>query len=202
MSSGEHSDSVLTGQQTVSPTELTRTNWENEGSGFELAWSLLSVEHKEKAFLENATGRAKPGQLTAIMGHSGSGKTTLLKALTGRGLVTSGKVLLNGTQVNPSCPWFQKAVPFVADRETLEATATTIEVITFSASLRLSSDTAQEKIEMLVSDIIVQLKLEACAQTQCRHLSAGERRRLSVAVELVVGPKTLVLDEPTSGLDR
>eukprot|EP00977_Amphora_coffeiformis_P001575 scaffold299_cov256-Amphora_coffeaeformis.AAC.1 len=170
------------------------------GEGHRLAWENLTVEIGGKVIIENLSGEAVPGNLTAVMGHSGSGKTTLLRALGGRGPYT-GKIFLDGESLDPSSVSFQRRCAFVADNVALEDSATCFESIRFSARLRLPASFSEECIDRVTNQIIAKLRLTQCANTQCRFLSMGEKRRASLALELVVRPDILLLDEPTSGLD-
>lgn len=131
-----------------------------------------------------------------------SGKTTLLRALGGRGAYSSGEVKVDGKVIDPSDLDFQRSIAFVADHEVLENTATCYEAIRFSARLRLPSTFSEDDIDRITTIIVNELLLEKCKDTQCCHLSAGERRRVSLGIELVVRPTVAILDEPTSGLDR
>ena len=108
--------------------------------------------------------------------------------------MTTGTLYVSGEVVDPMQHAFQSQIAYVADVDVLEPTATCNEILSFSQNLRGS----QNKVN--TTHILRDLKLEKCVHTQARHLSAGERRRLSIAVELVAQPKILILDEPTSGL--
>jgi ABC-type multidrug transport system ATPase subunit len=159
------------------------------------------VEKGKKVIINNLKGDAKPAQLLAVMGHSGSGKSTLLRALAGRGVHT-GEVFCDGEPIDPSSLKFQNKIAFVADNEEIEGTAICFEAIQFSARLRLPSSFPDSQIDLVTTTLIEELRLGKCKHTQCRFLSAGERRRVSLAVELVVRPDIVIMDEPTSGLDR
>lgn len=177
------------------------TNLYKERQGHLLSWNNLRVEgNKKKLLLDNIQGKTRPGKLTAIMGHSGSGKTTLLKALTGR-LDYSGEIAVDGVQMEASFRKEQK-IAFVAQTDSLDLYSTVHEIVEFSARLRLPKYKSEAAIQQLVGDILKDLKLDRCVETQSRHLSGGEKRRLSIGVELVTRPSVIVLDEPTSGLDR
>ena len=174
---------------TTSSTYVTR-------KGHSLSWSNLSVSTADgkKILADNLNGQALPGRLTAILGHSGAGKTTFLKALTGRGKYT-GEIRLDGEIIDPSSLATQRKIAFVAHQDTLEPTATVYECMAFSAALRLPTTEPSESVKTLLQSIMAELRLEHATNTQTRFLSAGERRRLSIGVELVVRPKILVLDE-------
>mmetsp|Transcript_39091 Transcript_39091/g.44575 ORF Transcript_39091/g.44575 Transcript_39091/m.44575 type:complete len:980 (+) Transcript_39091:87-3026(+) len=174
----------------------------------DISWHCLSVTikegwngGKEKKIVKELSGVAMSGKLTAIIGESGAGKTTLLKALSGRGPVSSGEVLLDGEKIETSSYEFKKRIGFVARDGTFEPTATVLEAVQFSAALRLPKSENDDRVECYVQSILEALKMKSCMNTQYRFLSSGERRRLEIAVELVAQPSVLFLDEPTSGLD-
>jgi ABC-type multidrug transport system ATPase subunit len=133
--------------------------------------------------------------------HKIIGKTTLLKALAGKSQC-DGILTLNGEPFDPILLQNQQRVAFVADKDAFEETATGFETIFFSARLRLPSATSDDNVKEVVDKIIHDLRLDRCMDTQCRFMSSGERRRLSLAVEMVASPIIVLLDEPTSGLDR
>nr|XP_010933304.1 ABC transporter G family member 11 [Elaeis guineensis] len=175
-----------------------------------LTWKDLTVtvtlgNGETQQVLEGLTGYAEPGTITALMGPSGSGKSTLLDALSGR-LATnaflSGTILLNGRKKNMS---FGTAA-YVTQDDTLIGTLTVRETISYSARLRLPDMMRQEEKRALVEGTIVEMGLQDCADTvignwHLRGISGGEKRRVSIALEILMRPRLLFLDEPTSGLD-
>jgi ABC-type multidrug transport system ATPase subunit/ABC-type multidrug transport system permease subunit len=118
---------------------------------------------------------------------------------------SGGAVRLNQHTVDPHVPAYQKTIAFVADAETLEGTATVQEVLDMTARLRVMPSNASDdknQADTIIDEVLSDLHLQACRHTECRFLSAGERRRLSIALELITRPSLVILDEPTSGLDR
>jgi ABC-type multidrug transport system ATPase subunit len=145
------------------------------------------------------------------MGPSGAGKTSLLNILAGRatsrGPVTiESDVRLNNFAVDPTDIQVRQHIAFVAQDDSLVATATPREAIYFSAKLRLPRSTPEHLLKKLTDRMIDELGLQHCAETivggpLIKGISGGERKRTSVGVELVVKPAMVFLDEPTSGLD-
>lgn len=171
--------------------------------GRSLLWSNLSVTAGQKGgkvILDNVHGATISHEVTVIMGHSGSGKTTLLKALSGR-LAFQGTLKLAGISLDASSIKPKRQIAFNSYEDALEPAATTFEAIWFSASLRLPKSLEDKVLSATIGAIIEQLGLTECADTQCRYLSAGQRCRVSIAIELVVRPRVVILDEPTTGLD-
>ncbi|CAF1908839.1 unnamed protein product [Brassica oleracea var. botrytis] len=175
---------------------------------------LLGLDHKpsdettsteERTILNGVTGMVSPGEFMAVLGPSGSGKSTLLNAIAGRlhGPGLTGKILMN--DVKPTKQTL-KRTGFVAQDDLLYPHLTVRETLVFVALLRLPrSLTRHDKIKAAES-VISELGLEKCENTVVgntfiRGISGGERKRVSIAHELLINPSLLVLDEPTSGLD-
>ncbi|XP_028758797.1 ABC transporter G family member 15 [Neltuma alba] len=140
----------------------------------------------------------------AIMGPSGSGKSTLLDALAGRlpgNVVMTGKVLLNGKKIVD-----HGVKAYVTQEDILLGTLTVRETISYSAKLRLPSTMTKEEVNDIVEGTIMEMGLQQCADRpignwHLRGISGGEKKRLSIALEILTRPSLLFLDEPTSGLD-
>jgi ABC-type multidrug transport system ATPase subunit/ABC-type multidrug transport system permease subunit len=160
--------------------------------------------------LKSLTAKFQPGKLTAIMGPSGSGKTTLLNILAGRagkgsikGSELTGDISLDGRIIDPIKE--RNEFAYVMSEDSLFATLTPRESMTFAARLRLPHLTDVERTTK-INKLLKGLKLETCADTlvgdeRTKGISSGERKRTAVGVELVHEPSLVLLDEPTSGLD-
>ncbi|XWS64378.1 hypothetical protein CRYUN_Cryun06bG0181100 [Craigia yunnanensis] len=179
----------------------------------EVAYSIHSnttsclYSHKPKprrSVLNGVSGVVRPGELLAMLGPSGSGKTTLLTALGGRltGKM-SGTITYNGRPFSSS---MKRKTGFVAQDDVLYPHLTVLETLTYAAFLKLPKElTGEEKIEQ-AELIIVELGLTRCRNNVVggpllRGVSGGERKRVSIGLEMLVNPSLLLLDEPTSGLD-
>mmetsp|Transcript_8123 Transcript_8123/g.11706 ORF Transcript_8123/g.11706 Transcript_8123/m.11706 type:complete len:636 (+) Transcript_8123:143-2050(+) len=173
--------------------------------------SKSSDDEPDRKILDGIWGEVPKQQITAIMGPSGSGKTSLLNVLSGRvktagNLKVEADVRLNNRIVDPTDIETRKKIAFVAQDDSLQVTATPREAIRFSAKLRLPSSTTDEMVNSLCEEMISELSLQDCADTivggaLVKGISGGERKRTSVAVELVTQPSLVFLDEPSSGLD-
>ncbi|KAF9175294.1 hypothetical protein BGX20_006981 [Mortierella sp. AD010] len=156
--------------------------------------------------LKGISGSAPAGVVLAVMGPSGAGKSTLVDILAGKrkdGKVT-GQILLNGKQVHES--EIRRMVGFVDQEDTLPPTQTVYEAVLFSAMLRLPEAMPIQEIHTRVTEVIEMLGLSHCSDRRIgnitsRGISGGEKRRVSIALELITRPPILILDEPTSGLD-
>jgi ABC-type multidrug transport system ATPase subunit len=185
--------------------------------GKTLTWSKVNMsvsgtkKKPGKDLLQDVWGECPKKEITAIMGPSGAGKTSLLNIIAGRSrtggaLTVTADVRLNNSPVDPTNLDIRKQIAFVAQDDSLMATATPRESIRFSAKLRLSRATTEEELDTLTDTMIDSLGLSHCADTYVgsalmKGISGGERKRTSVGVELVTKPAIIFLDEPTSGLD-
>ncbi|GFP79617.1 ABC transporter g family member 10 [Phtheirospermum japonicum] len=157
-----------------------------------------------KYIIKNVNLEAKPGEITAVAGPSGAGKTTLLEILAGKisPKSFSGHVLVNNKPINPDV--FRRLSGYVTQDDALFPHLTVEETLTYSALLRLPGGTrslARHRVKLLMKE----LGLEHIAGSRIgdgrNGVSGGERRRVSIGVELVHDPNILLIDEPTSGLD-
>ncbi|KDR68603.1 hypothetical protein GALMADRAFT_78381 [Galerina marginata CBS 339.88] len=171
-----------------------------------LYFSGITYNLGNRTILDNISGCVKPGQVMAIMGASGAGKSTFLDILARkrkRGAV-HGTTLVNGREVSGA--EFKKVIGFVDQEDTLMSTLTVYETILYSALLRLPREMSNEAkkfrtLETMNELGILGIKDMRIGKSGQRTISGGEKRRVSIACELVTSPSILFLDEPTSGLD-
>ncbi len=134
------------------------------------------------------------------MGGSGAGKSSLLAALIGQ-LPYSGHVFFDGRDVLASSRVFRDKVGFVPQNDALFEAMTVRENVQLAADLRIGSSTTARQRMHRVDAVLRDLQIFAVRHKKVSEISGGQRRRCSIAVELVCGPMILFLDEPTSGLD-
>jgi ABC-type multidrug transport system ATPase subunit len=152
----------------------------------------------KRTILNNVSLAIEPGQLAAIVGGSGAGKSTLLKTLIGIEPLTSGAVFLNGDNLRQNFDLYRSKIGYVPQDDIVHESLTVEEVLTFAIRLRLPPDA---DIPALIGRTLEQVKLTHVRKTRVQNLSGGQRKRVSIAVELLADPKLFFLDEPTSGLD-
>ncbi|CAB3223952.1 unnamed protein product [Arctia plantaginis] len=153
-----------------------------------------------KIILRGINGDFRSGQLTAILGPSGAGKSTLLNILAGYRLAgASGIISTNGEPRN--LKQFRKLSRYIMQEDLLQPYITVQEAMSIAADLKLGTDLSNEKKTIIVEEIIQLLRLNKARNTTTERLSGGERKRLSIALELLNNPPVIFLDEPTTGLD-
>ena len=159
-----------------------------------------------KFILRHVNCEARPGEITAIAGPSGAGKTTLLETLAGKissQRKVSGQVLVNDWPMDAEL--FRRISGYVSQDDALFPLLTVQETLMYSALLRLKGGRKEAAIR--VKDLMKELGLEHVAGSMISGgssncgISGGERRRVSIGVDLVHDPAVLLIDEPTSGLD-
>ena len=172
---------------------------------------FVSLESKKgtRILLDGSLeGYATPGRLVAIMGPSGAGKSTLLHALAGR-LPYSAKLSVEGNRYlnNQTLPGDTTVPAALVEQDvTFFPHMTVRETLAFRVDLQMGSQLSRKGRERLVNDLLEQMSLVECADTmvgnaKVRGVSGGERKRLSIAVEMISSPSIVFLDEPTTGLD-
>ncbi|MGY5072452.1 FHA domain-containing protein [Streptomyces griseus] len=139
--------------------------------------------------------------LLGVVGPSGAGKSTLLNALTGLRPADSGTVLYDGRDLYRDFAELRQRIGLVPQDDILHSQLTVRKALGYAAELRFPQDTAKAERQARVAEVIQELGLEQRADQPIHSLSGGQRKRVSVALELLTKPSLLFLDEPTSGLD-
>jgi ABC-type multidrug transport system ATPase subunit len=154
-----------------------------------------------RALLDRVSFSAKPATLTAVIGPSGSGKTSLLKVMAGGTRPDSGAVLFEGHDIHAEYASMRTRIGMVPQDDVVHRQLTINQALGYAAELRMPPDTTKEDRQRTVAQVVEELELTPHADTRIDKLSGGQRKRASVALELLTGPSLLVLDEPTTGLD-
>ncbi|KAF8708865.1 hypothetical protein HU200_030257 [Digitaria exilis] len=173
----------------------------------------MPAEMKEQGFTESrlqllsdVSGAFRPGILTALVGVSGAGKTTLMDVLAGRKTsgAVEGDITLSGYPKKQET--FARISGYCEQTDIHSPNVTVYESIIYSAWLRLSSDVDDGTKKMFVEEVMALVELDVLRNTLVglpgvNGLSTEQRKRLTIAVELVANPSIIFMDEPTSGLD-
>ncbi|KAG0298811.1 hypothetical protein BGZ96_006202 [Linnemannia gamsii] len=186
--------------------EITVKEELKEGEKKSLFKKQLDVQ---RAILSNVDVKATPGRVLAIMGPSGSGKTTLLDLLADRQARNVGKfqgeILLNDVPVKQYGNIRKRLVGYVTQEDDFIETLTVLETLTFAAKMRLPRAMSTKDKLARVDAVMDELNLTHIKNTKVggaviRGISGGEKRRVTIGIELLSSPSVLLLDEPTSGL--
>lgn len=161
----------------------------------------VAVDRGHKVLLDQVSFPVGEKCLLAVVGPSGAGKSTLLNALTGQRPADRGTVLYDGRDLYRDYAELRQRIGLVPQDDILHAQLTVHSALSYAAELRFPQDTAKAERRARVDEVIRELGLEQRAGQPVHSLSGGQRKRVSVALELLTKPSLLFLDEPTSGLD-
>lgn len=161
----------------------------------------VAVDRGSKTLLDGVSFPVGAKCLLAVVGPSGAGKSTLLGALTGQRPADRGTVLYDGRDLYRDYAELRQRIGLVPQDDILHTQLTVRRALTYAAELRFPQDTAREERKARVEEVIEELGLGQRAEQPIHSLSGGQRKRVSVALELLTKPSLLFLDEPTSGLD-
>ena len=169
----------------------------------------ISAENISKVFsngytgLQNSSLKFPYREFIALMGPSGCGKSTLLKALNGDSPPTKGSVKVFDLDMNEHFEMIKHIIGYVPQENIVHEELTVNQSLYYSAKIRLPKDTTVEEIQHRISEVLKSLKIDTpiIRETKISKLSGGQKKRVSIAVELLDKPKILFLDEPTSPLD-
>ncbi|MFC9681271.1 FHA domain-containing protein [Streptomyces sp. NPDC056948] len=161
----------------------------------------VTVDRGRKTLLDHVSFPVGEKCLLAVVGPSGAGKSTLLNALTGQRPADNGTVLYDGRDLYRDYAELRQRIGLVPQDDILHAQLTVRKALSYAAELRFPQDTAKAERRARVDEVIRELGLEQRVDQPVHSLSGGQRKRVSVALELLTKPSLLFLDEPTSGLD-
>jgi ABC transport system ATP-binding/permease protein len=188
-----NTDLLATGDTLVPQPAAGRTN------GLTAHGLALTVDGHQ--LLQDVSFTAKPGTLTAVIGPSGAGKSTLVKLIGGAMPRSAGLVAFDGHDVHAEYASMRSRIGMVPQDDVVHRQLTVEQALNFAAELRLPPDTTADDRREVVERVLDELELTPHKGTRVDKLSGGQRKRASVAMELLTGPSLLILDEPTSGLD-
>ncbi len=181
-------------------TLLTRVESDTCTGGLEVRGVSYVVDNG-KQLLDDISLTARPGTLTAVIGGSGAGKSTLARLIAGYTSPSSGAVTFAGHDIHAEYASLRSRIGMVPQDDVVHRQLTVNQALGYAAELRLPPDTSKADRATVVAQVLDELDLTTHADTRVDKLSGGQRKRASVALELLTGPALLILDEPTSGLD-
>ncbi|MEU7428828.1 FHA domain-containing protein [Streptomyces sp. NPDC040750] len=154
-----------------------------------------------KQILRDVSFGVPEKSLIAVIGPSGSGKSTLLKALTGYRPANEGEVLYDNRNLYKQFAELRQRIGLVPQDDILHKELTVKKALKYAAKLRFPADTTGQERDARIDEVLRELKLDVHKDKKVTSLSGGQRKRVSVALELLTKPSLIFLDEPTSGLD-
>jgi ABC transport system ATP-binding/permease protein len=160
----------------------------------------LTIEGN-RTLLDRISFSASPATLTAVIGPSGSGKSTLSRVIVGGARPNGGTVSFEGHDVHADYASLRTRIGIVPQDDVVHGRLTVDQALNYAAELRMPSDTTTQDRQQVIGQVLEELEMTPHAHTRVDKLSGGQRKRVSVAMELLTGPSLLILDEPTTGLD-
>lgn len=159
------------------------------------------VDRGQKTICDDVSLTIQPCEMVAIVGGSGAGKSTVMNCISGYSEPTSGEVKVNGAKLYENFESLKSMIGYVPQQDIVFENLTVFDMLSYTAMLRLPKDIGKKEREDIVYKVIDTVELTARRDTMIRQLSGGQRKRASIAVELISDPKLFFLDEPASGLD-
>ena len=144
--------------------------------------------------------RIEAGEFVAIVGGSGAGKSTLLDCINGMRPATEGKIYYDTNDYYENIGSYRGVIGYVPQKDILHDDLTVERALGYTALLRTRADLTKEETKARVAAAVADVKLQGKEHLRISALSGGQRKRVSIAMELMSDPKVIFLDEPTSGL--
>lgn len=155
----------------------------------------------QRTLLNNISLSIPQRSFVALVGSSGAGKSTLMEALSGLRKAVGGTIYYNGQDYYENIEAFKTQIGYVPQDEIIHRDLTVERVLSYTARLRLPKDFKPEQIEQRINEVLDDVEMSHRRKNLVRQLSGGQRKRVSIALELLAKPSLFFLDEPTSGLD-
>lgn len=153
------------------------------------------------AILNHVSCEIGSNEFVAVIGGSGAGKTTVMNAMSGFDNKISGTVYCNGIDLQRNINTLKNMIGFVPQQDIIYENLTLGRMLYYTARMKMPSDTSREEIKNRIYKVLEMVDLTERKNTYIRKLSGGQKKRASIAVELLADPGLFFLDEPTSGLD-
>ncbi len=165
------------------------------------AVNLKKLGNNSKVLINDISISIPPGKFVALVGGSGAGKSTLMDALNGLRPASDGQVFYNGQNYYNSLASFRTQLGYVPQADIVHTDLTVDKALYYAAKLRLPEDYTETQIQQRISEVLVDVDMVHRRKLLVSKLSGGQRKRVSIALELLAKPSVFFLDEPTSGLD-
>ncbi|MEP6902763.1 MAG: FHA domain-containing protein, partial [Actinomycetota bacterium] len=153
------------------------------------------------SLLDNVSLSIMPNEFVGLLGPSGAGKSTFMDALNGMRPASGGSVLINNLDLYQHLDSLKQSIGYVPQDDIIHRELTVYRTLYYVAKLRLSGDVSKKEINQIIDEVMDVTGLSERRNVPINQLSGGQRKRVSIAVELITKPSVIFLDEPTSGLD-
>lgn len=164
-------------------------------------YKTVKIKGKPKDISQNVNMTIYPGEFVAFIGGSGAGKSTFMKMICGLSKPTKGKIYINGEEIFENYDSIKKNIGYVPQDDIVFTNLTLVDMLNYSANLRMPKDSTPMEKERRIREVLEIVDLTGKENVLIKRLSGGQRKRASIAVELLADPRLFFLDEPTSGLD-
>lgn len=151
--------------------------------------------------LDDISLTIRPNEFVGLLGPSGAGKSTLMEALNGMRRPAAGRVFVNNLDLYRHLDSLKGSIGYVPQEDIVHRELTIYRTLLYVARLRLSRDVSKEEADQIIGEVLDVTGLAERRDVPVAQLSGGQRKRVSIAVELITNPSIVFLDEPTSGLD-
>lgn len=175
----------------------------NSGISVNVNNVVIKRRHGRKKFItgDHISLHINPGELVSIIGGSGAGKSTILNCMCGYLQPAEGMVQINGVDLYKNFDSLKKLIGYVPQSDIVFDNLSLYDMLLYTAKLRLPADISKEEREKSINRAISMVELDEKRDSLIKTMSGGQRKRASIAVELLSDPNLLFLDEPASGLD-
>ena len=161
----------------------------------------VRIKFKTREISSHVNMSIKPAEFIALVGGSGAGKSTFMKCISGVDEPTSGTVLLNGENLYENYETLKYNIGYVPQEDIVYSNLTLHDMLHYAAKLRMPDNATRKERTERIKEVLDIVQLSEFENSYIRQLSGGQRKRASIAVELIADPSLFFLDEPTSGLD-
>ncbi len=172
-----------------------------KGISVEARHIVKRVDKGQKTICDDVTLNIEPCELVAIVGGSGAGKSTLMNCISGYSQPTVGAVTVNNVDLYENFAALKNIIGYVPQQDIVFDNLTVVDMLKYAARLRLPDDFTQPERVAVVHSVIASVELTEHKDKLIKNLSGGQKKRASIAVELLSDPNLFFLDEPASGLD-
>ena len=161
----------------------------------------VKVKFKTRQIASHVNMQINPGEFVVFIGGSGAGKSTFMNCISGIDRPTSGKVFINGKDLYENYDSLKYNIGYVPQDDIVYSNLTLYDSLQYAAKLRMPDNTTKKERDIRIKEVLETVQLSGFENSYIRQLSGGQRKRASIAVELIADPNLFFLDEPTSGLD-